>query len=112
MSKSMEELMAEKEVLTSKLKAVNSDIDLLKSKTLVRCEPPQGCGYGFEIRELEYIQTHYYVLPRGCTEGDYWSPSEGQWKCPKCTFTNRLYNKPDIVKLKSLFKSVLDSYNR
>jgi len=74
--------------------------------TVVECK----CGLQFWIRDLTYIQTHWYTPPRGCTEGDYWNAGEGQWQC-KCGHLNRLYNKPEIEKLKRLFKDVEDTYD-
>jgi hypothetical protein len=85
------------------LAAIDKEISERKSQTLVRC----ACRLAFEVRELEYIQTQFYVAPHGCTGGDYWKNGEGQWRCPDCDHINRLYDKPDIEALKGLFKSVV-----
>lgn len=102
--------------LKSDLKALNDKITLIKEKinkkksqTLVRCESNNygdGCGMGFQINELVYEQTQWYERPHGCTGGDMWHNGEGQWKCPNCEHTNRLYDKPEIEELKYLFKEV------
>jgi hypothetical protein len=65
-----------------------------------------GCGKSIPINEIEFLQTHWYVRPSGCTEGDYWKEGEGQYICPHCKHLNRLYNRPEIMKLKHLFKSI------
>lgn len=79
--------------------------------TLIRCTSQiatgKGCGELHPISTLEYIQTHWYVSPHGCTGGDYWKESEGQWICPSCGHRNRLYASPEIEDLKSSFASVV-----
>lgn len=77
--------------------------DGLKSKTVLVCE---YCKGGHEIRNLTYIQTFWYVRPSGCTDGDYWNPGEGQWDCLGCGRNNRLYDKPEIEAMRSLFKGI------
>jgi hypothetical protein len=84
--------------------------DDLLSMTTVECVR-RDCGLQFWVRDLTYIQTHWYVSPHGCTGGDYWNEGEGQWRC-KCGHINRLYNKPEIQKLKRLFRDVENSYDR
>ena len=71
-----------------------------------------GCGKTTPINELEYIQTHWYVRPSGCTEGDYWNAGDGEFICPHCGHLNRLYTRPEIMKLKYLFKTIRDTYDR
>jgi len=37
------------------------------------------------------VQTHWYVRPSGCMEGDYWLPGELRINCPKSDkITNRI----------------------
>jgi hypothetical protein len=69
-----------------------------------------GCGKRTQIRNLVYIQTHFYVSPWGCTGGDFWKEGEGAFNCPKCDYRNRLYDRPDIMDLKPYFESVEDEH--
>jgi len=92
----------------------------LLAKTLVKCSRyingnrgiNKGCGAEHPIDSLEYIQTHWYTEPHGCTGGDYWNQGEGNWICPSCGGRNRLYDHPEIIQLKHLFNSVADEYGR
>jgi hypothetical protein len=113
MELTQEELADKRKAVQEELSKYDAEIKRRKSLTLVRCENTvaygKGCGAGFEIRDLEYIQTYWYEPPSGCSDGDNWWQGEGQWKCPSCGHTNRLYDKPDVTKLKSLFKNTVDS---
>lgn len=99
----------------SLVEEIQAQINDKLSRTLVRCEGggrQKGCGLGFEVRELDYIQTFWYESPHGCMGGDTWHMGEGKWVCPKCFAENRLYDKPEINALKSLFKSVKESHEK
>jgi hypothetical protein len=64
---------------------------LKKSKTIV-CVGNfynKGCGTRLQIKNLTYIQTHWYESPWGCTGGDTWHESEANFICPKCKARNR-----------------------
>ena len=91
---------------------VDAELDRRKSETLVQCTHNfiygDGCGSAFPVKDLTYIQTHHYVSPHGCSGGDYWNESEGQFICPECGHRNRLYDRPDIEALKRHFKDVKD----
>lgn len=113
--KTLEELRAERASKSNEIVALDGQIDAKLRETLVKCGPNnygKGCGQALEIGELEYIQTHWYTSPSGCSGGDYWNQGEGQFLCPHCGHRNRLYNKPEIEKLKRLFKSVVDTHDR
>lgn len=83
---------------------------------LVRCTSQtatgKGCGTMHKVGSLEYIQTHWYVEPHGCSGGDYWNQGEGQWLCPSCGHRNRLYDSPDVTALKYSFASIKKAYDR
>jgi len=83
-------------------------------ETLVQCVDQtatgKGCNKWFPINTLEYIQTHWYVSPSGCTDGDYWKRGEGQWKCPSCGKINRLYCTPEVTNMRASFRCVKDVY--
>ena len=101
------ELKAERVALLAKVKSTDEAIAAKLSHTLVRCGQ---CRIGHEVRELIYLQTHWYESPHGCSGGDTWHAGEGQWACPDCGHTNRLYDNPDVTALKPLFKLVNDKY--
>ena len=112
--KTLDELQKERETAQAQIARIDGEINARKAQTLARCESNNfgpGCKAAFEIRELEYIQTHWYTHPHGCSGGDYWTQGEGQWICA-CGHRNRLYNRPDIEKMKPLFKSVRDIHER
>lgn len=90
-----------------KLVTLHSQKNELLSHTTLRCAE---CDNTFEIKDLTYIQTHWYTPPRSCTGGDYWNEGEGQFDCPHCKTRWRLYKLPDIMKLKHLFKDVVKEY--
>ena len=71
-----------------------------------------GCGAKLPISDLEYIQTHWYTGPTGCSEGDYWNEGEGQFVCPVCGKLNRLCDRPEVVALKTSFKSIKDIHDK
>jgi hypothetical protein len=72
----------------------------------------RGCGAILPVKELTYIQTHWYTEPSGCTGGDYWNQGEGQFVCPKCGEKNRLYERPAVAALKPYFKNVENRHDR
>lgn len=113
--KTLDELRADKARLKEEMAAVDKLIAVELGKTLVRCESSsagKGCGMAMEVRELTYLQTHWYEPPHGCTGGDYWSPGEGQFVCIHCGVRNRLYNRKPIEALKDHFKGVQQEYAR
>lgn len=81
----------------------------LLSQTRVDCP---NCKNPFMISESEYLQTHWYTEPHGCTGGDYWNIGEGNCVCPNCRTRLRLYKCPELYNLKTLFKSIKDVYER
>ena len=107
--KSIEELRRLRDKAAARLAAINKQIDELLAKTIVVCEN-QACQSRHEIGSLVYLQTHWYEEPHGCTGGDKWHPSEGQWECPNCLRVMRLYKDPETTALKWHFKGVRDVY--
>lgn len=115
---SSENLAARRLVLGARLTALDAErvevtreIDDLLSYMEVECtgnNHGRGCGKKTLVRELVYIQTHYYVEPHGCSGGDYWVPGEGNFDCPHCGHRNRLYDRKPIEALKRLFRGVTD----
>lgn len=90
---------------------IKEKIDEKLKETLVACRNNKygdGCGMTSIIRELTYIQTLWYEEPHGCFGGDVWHHGEGQWICPHCKHRNRLFDKPDISKLKYMFKNIME----
>lgn len=88
-----------------------------KSKTKVKCLQNRAyrgkaCGKSHMIKDLIYIQILHYEPPVSCWAGDYWYNGEGQFTCPSCGYRNRLYDRPEIQKMKSLFKGVKEEEHR
>lgn len=91
--------------------------------------PCACCGTSYKIKDVTAIQTHWYVPPSGCTEGDYWLPGGLQFVCPGTGTINRLLfnnndvpwperhefvNNPEkqfIARYKQLFAGVQDAYD-
>jgi DNA-directed RNA polymerase subunit M/transcription elongation factor TFIIS len=126
----IQELESKITKLKAKIAPLREQLELEKTKTLVKCV---ACKRHTQVRLLTYLQTHWYVSPSGCTGGDYWNSGEGQFVCPKCDYTNRLYtdtireydsedykakkrksNAPiqKILDLKRYFGKVVDTYDR
>ena len=49
-----------------------------------------ACGKSHTIGECIAVQTHWYVPPRGCSEGDYWNEGEIRIICPTTDIQNRV----------------------
>lgn len=113
--KTLKQLYQEQNELKSLLEIKDKEIEERLKQTLVQCTSNnygKECGMGHKIGELEYIQTHWYEEPHGCTGGDEWWEGEGQFICPHCNHRNRLYERPEIEELKYLFKSIKDEHER
>lgn len=107
------DLKQERGVLKRSLAEVDNQIDDLKAKTVIVCECNvfgKGCGKKFFIKNLQYIQTHWYEKPYGCTGGDTWHAGEGRFICPCCNHINGLYDRKEFESMKHLFESVTDEY--
>lgn len=115
MIKTLDDLRAEEARLKQELAGIHGQINAKLKETLVACSKDSygnGCGMAAKIGELTYIQTYWYESPHGCTGGDHWHAGDGEWKCTHCSKLNRLYDKPEIQKLKHLFKDVVDEDKR
>ncbi len=109
--KKIDKLRKEEQKQLEVLELIRTEIKLLKSKTKVECtnnKHGEGCGKKHEIRKLQYISTHWYTRPTGCSDGDYWTEGEGNFICPKCGHRNRLYDREEIEDLKDLFESIIN----
>jgi len=99
-----EQVVAAQQIVDDRYAAIKEQ----KQNSIIEC---QSCGGMHRIQDLTYIQTHFYIRPHGCTGGDYWKQGEGQYRCPACSHLNRLYKSPEVVELKSYFKSVEDRHD-
>jgi hypothetical protein len=109
----LSEINKKRAELKTKLDELEKEAAKKTSKFAVICESNNygnGCGYGFYIQDLEYVQTHWYESPHGCTGGDNWHKGEGQFICPKCGHRNRLINRQDVEDLKYKFRSIKNEY--
>lgn len=112
--KSLKECYVIEDKLLNQLAKIQTKITKHKKNTLVQCVnncQGLGCGMRHKIKDLEYIQTHWYESPHGCTGGDTWHSGEGNFICPHCEHRNRLYDRPEIQDLKHLFKITRDEYD-
>lgn len=94
-----------------KLTLLGEELRKVKGETEVTCSNNnfgRGCARTSKIKDLEYIQTHYYIKPHGCNSGDYYLPGEGRFICPHCGHINRLNDRNEISLIKSSFKSMID----
>jgi hypothetical protein len=82
-------------------------VNKAKRKTRVMCH---ACGRRYAVKNLVYIQTHWYEGPHGCTGGDRWHMDEGQFICPGCNTRNRLFERPEVEDLKRYFKRIEETH--
>jgi hypothetical protein len=108
-----EQMVASAKVLLSEALAYLESVNKLSE---IQC---CACHAKFPIATQEYIQTHWYTRPHGCTEGDYWNRGEANWICPGCGYRMRFdaspnkYDwmyRPELVALKPLFAKVHACY--
>ncbi|KWU23367.1 hypothetical protein [Burkholderia cenocepacia] len=96
------------------LARLDSQRATLLARTPVKCTHNfiygQGCGATFEIGKLEYRQVHRYESPHGCSGGDIWHPTEGNFICPSCGHRNRLYDRKAVDGLRAHFKNIVNDY--
>lgn len=88
-----------------------AEIDEALKRVYVVCDN-NGCKKKSRIGGLTYVQTHWYVEPYSCSEGDYWKQSQGMFVCPHCERVNRLHDRKEVSDLKYSFKNILDVYDR
>lgn len=79
-------------------------------ESMLRCEGQyvtnkKPCGELFKVKDADFIQTYDYVSPYGCTDGDYWSISEGIFVCPHCGRENRMFDTPAATEFRRFAKS-------
>lgn len=111
--------MSRKKEIKARLKELNEEaaplleeLRELAKKQRVRClgfngdqrGTQGGCGRSTQVSKLTYIQTHWYDSNTGSPNGGYYVAGEGQFICPKCGQRNRLWDRPDVVKVRHLFK--------
>lgn len=113
-TKTTEELKEQLNVLSEKSNKILSELRKRDGNTLIQCIATtpygKGCGSAFKVKDIVLIQTHWYEPPYSCSGGDAWYRGERQFECPSCGLRNRLYNRPDVDKLKGLFKETIDEY--
>ena len=74
--------------LAKKQARLSAELRQLRASKRFECA---CCKTEHTISECVAIQTHYYISPRGCSEGDYWLPSEMQIICPITDAKNRVH---------------------
>jgi len=104
------------------LKRKQSLISRLKKSNHITCigNIKKGCGSLLKIKELTYIQTHWYEYPWGCTGGDRWWEGEANFICPNCGIRNRpfFFKEWELLKdykfslIKHKFKNHIDEYEK
>lgn len=61
---------------------------LVRSKRTICCP---ACKRHTAVEKATIISDHYYVPPRGCVDGAYWTFSEYRFYCAKCNSFHRAY---------------------
>lgn len=105
--KTVEELQVELAGLNAEAAEIQEELNERKRDTFVECT---YCKVAYRVRDLTYIQTHWYESPYGCAGGDNWHRGEGQFGCPGCKVRNRLHNRPDVDKLKPFFGKYVEEH--
>lgn len=73
-----------------RLRTINqnpADIKKARSNKTIECA---CCKQLHRIGDLDAIETHWYVQPSGCSDGDYWLDSDWHFVCPISKVRNRL----------------------
>ena len=83
---------------------LRADRDALEPSAKIKClgntvGMGDGCGAETPVKDLVYIESWHY----SCGE---WELQEGGFDCPKCGKRNRLYERPEVDKLKYIFKAI------
>ena len=91
----------------TRLAELKQERDVLLAQTKLYCVE---CMQSHPISKYTYLQTHWYVEPYGCSGGDYYKQGDGECVCP-CTAVLRLYQLPEIMALKRLFKECIKTYS-
>jgi hypothetical protein len=85
----------------------NAKAEIL-GRTLVKCV---CCSVATPIKDIDYIQTHYYTSPHGCSGGDYWNEGSGKMVCPNCN-TILMFLGDEYDGVKYHFKRIIDEYDK
>lgn len=70
--------------------------------------PCYECSKQLTIGKLVYYIEEFYISPTGCTGGDYYTSDDSEhfYVCPHCSVRSRLFDRPDLRKLKANFKTI------
>lgn len=77
--------------IEKQIKELKTKLEAAKKALKFEC---MGCHKKTSISKLELIVEQFYVPPRGCSDGDYWTEGENPdfyVKCPKCNKEIRYY---------------------
>lgn len=109
--KEAQKRLKELQVEANQLHAI---VDESKRNKILKC---YSCKKGKKVKNLTFVQTHFYVSPYSCTGGDYWNPGPVGFTCPICLKFNssRLsyegkWSRPEINNLQKFFKNREDTY--
>lgn len=110
------QLLAEKALLVEELNWVNAQLETKTAASRIKCEntgrtgKDKGCGKTFAVKDLTFIQMHYYDHNTGSPNGGFYRESESQWECPSCHTRIRSYFNKTFVPLQRFFKEVIKEY--
>ena len=68
-------------------KVLLKELEVKRANKIFICA---ACKSPHVIKDCHAIQTHWYVEPSGCSDGDYWNEGELQILCPTTGVRNRL----------------------
>lgn len=95
------------------LKALREERAEILKKTKISCG---NCDAESMIKDVTYIQPHWYEPPHGCMGGDTWHESESYalLRCPHCKAILQITaeTRPELMALKYSFKEIEKQHKR
>lgn len=78
-----------KDITSQKLNIQGMEKDLARAfgNRVFTCS---NCGCGSKLKNVIFVQTHWYEKPQGCMGGDNWYAGEQNLFCPKCGHRHRI----------------------
>lgn len=95
------------------LQALQEDRAEIVKRTKISCG---NCDQESMIKDIVYIQPHWYESPHGCTGGDTWHEDKDYalMRCPHCKSILQItsHQNADLMALKYSFKEIENQHKR